>query len=88
MKDKMDNVINLFDKDNTDIDIQKSIFKTINEAIKDIEEFKIVNCMIIMVDDEDVITYSYSNFNRSVTMVGALETLKHIFITRDNNEEE
>jgi len=82
MKDKMNNVINIFGEDET----KKSILRTIEHAKQDTEDFNIVNCMIIMIDDQDTITYSYSNFNRSVTMVGALETLKHVFIRRDNED--
>ena len=78
-KDKINNVVKLFKDED-----KESILRTIEHAKKDLADFNIVNCMIIMVDDDDTITYSYSNFNKSVTMVGALETLKHIFITRDN----
>jgi len=40
--------------------------------------------MIVMVDDNDSITYSYANFYRKITMVGALEKLKHIYLEDDS----
>jgi hypothetical protein len=76
----MDNIIKIFGKDD---EVQQSIFRILEHAKKDIEDYNIVNCMIIMVDDDDTITYSYANFYRKVTMIGAIEKLKHIYIEDD-----
>lgn len=75
-KDKLDNVAHLFSEDET----KKQVDKVIQDAIEDTKELNIVNCMFIMIDDTDVITYSYANFNKCITMVGALETMKNIYV--------
>ena len=80
MKDKLNNVVHLFGEDET----KKQIDKVIQDAIEDTKELNIVNCMVVMIDDQDVITYSYANFNKCITMVGALETMKNIYV-KDGN---
>jgi len=82
----MDNVINLFGRPKHEVASQTKmeVEKTMSDAMEDIEELNIVNCMIVMIDDEDTITYSYANFNRKVTMVGAIENLKHLFMEADD----
>jgi len=74
-----DNIINLFTADKT-VD---TVTKLLEDATKDAKENTIINCMVIMVDDDDTITYSYANFYRKVTMIGAIERLKHIYIEDD-----
>lgn len=77
-----DNIINLFNDGKEEI--KETINTVINDAIQDTIDFDIVNCMIVMIDDDDTITYSYANFNKKVTMIGALETLKALYI-KDGN---
>jgi len=73
-------VIDLFEADKT----LDSVNEILEVAVKDAKDSVIVNCMIVMVDDNDSITYSYANFYRKITMVGALEKLKHIYLEADS----
>jgi len=73
-------VIDLFEADKT----LDSVNEVLEVAVKDAKDSVIVNCMIVMVDDNDSITYSYANFYRKITMVGALEKLKHIYLEDDS----
>jgi len=78
---KNNNVINLFHSDKT-VD---TVTEMLESAVKDAKDNVIINCMIVMVDDDDTVTYSYANFYRKVTMIGAIEKLKHIYIEDDEN---
>lgn len=76
--DKLNNVSDIFGDDI----LKEQINKTLKDAIVDSNKSKIINCMIILVDENDEVIYSYSNLNKHVTMIGALEILKGEF----NNE--
>lgn len=76
MDGKLDNVVNLFDG----LTVDETLKETMNFAQEQIENRDIVNCMIILVEEDGSIIYSYSNFNKKITMVGALETLKNFYI--------
>lgn len=39
-----------------------------------------MNCVIVLVDDEGTITYSYANLNKNVTMIGALRHMEGVII--------
>ena len=76
------NVINLFSADET-LDTVTELLET---AVQDAKDNVIVNCMVVMVDNDDTITYSYANFYRKVTMIGAIEKLKHIYLEDDEGD--
>lgn len=76
---KKNNVVNLFRSNET----VSSVTELLESAVKEADENAIINCMLVMVDDDDTITYSYANFYRKVTMIGAIEKLKHIYIEDD-----
>lgn len=78
-KERVNNVVQIFGK-GTGETIRDQIDLTLRLAIEDNDDYPMVNCMIIMIEADGTLTYSYSNDNKNVTMIGALDIVKNLFM--------
>lgn len=75
------NIIELFRTTET----LDSVNNVLQDAVAEAKKSPVINCMIVMIDDNDAIAYSYANYYRKASMVGALERLKFMYMENDED---
>ena len=70
-------IIEMFPSDSDEIEVlNSSVIEIMERCLKDAKDGKVVNCAIVMVEDDTSLSYVYSNRYLRGTLIGGMEIVK------------